>query len=369
MDFLVVHKGVDSLYMSFWGRLRDGLYSELVKKKLFAQSEKVQEQIQAVMSIGEHHFVVKDKGTKFYSFILADNWFHIQISESDRKILPTIYVQIKSELLNCHGFDNTVTEIRNIVTSLMDKIDKESISRVDIFIDFLTDVSFEAIDRSSWVRRAENFHFYCDGDIFTGITIGQGGDISARLYDKTVEIIKSRKDFFKTIWQKQGWQEGQQVWRLEFQLKRNFLKQMSVVTIDDLKVIINDIWQHCTHEWLRLSVDDGTKNKSRWETHPLWLKIGQVRFEAGTFACVVRKVSKSRYPDEQRLFSNGTGYLVSYAAMKGYENLPDAAVNFVQDALGYFDERNIGSRKYLDGNDYVKKKISLKKREFNKPIE
>ena len=83
----------------------------------------------------------------------------------------------------------------------------------------------------------------------------------------------------------------------------------------------------------------------------------------------MRKVSKSRYPDEKRLFSNGTGYLVSYAAMRGYENLTDAAANFAQDALGYFDERFIGSLKYLDGNDYVKKKISLKKREFNKPIE
>lgn len=68
------------------------------------------------------------------------------------------------------------------------------------------------------------------------------------------------------------------MWRLEFQLKRIVLKQMSVNTVDELIEYSNDIWRYCTQEWLRLALEDTNKNITRWKTHPLWTAIEQVRF-------------------------------------------------------------------------------------------
>lgn len=145
----------------------------------------------------------------------------------------------------------------------MSWFEQEIISRVDLFVDFFADKDFEKTEKKEWVSKADKINSYWTKDIFTGWTIGQGGDISARLYNKTVEIKKSKKEYFKEIWEKQGWYEGQTVWRLEFQLKRILLKQMSVNHISDLEIIINDVWIYCTNDWLRLCINDRSKNKSR----------------------------------------------------------------------------------------------------------
>jgi hypothetical protein len=222
MEFKEVHKGIDSLYMSFWGQLKEGVLEELETKKRLAQSEDMDDRSKAVKVIGNHCFEVRDKGQGSYSFIIVDNWFYIKISASQKKLIPTVYVQISSELLNCSGVDYSVNALRNILNDLLVSIEKEKVSRVDVFVDFIADTNFEAVSRQSWIARADQVHSYWTGNVFTGWTVGRGGDISARLYDKTVEIEVSGKNFFNEIWSKAGWQKEQHIWRLEFQLKRLF---------------------------------------------------------------------------------------------------------------------------------------------------
>ena len=108
MDFKVVHKGIDSLYMSFWGHLKPGLAEELETKKKLAQSDDLKDQAQSVKKIGEHSFEVLDKGKGKFAYVLADNWFYIQISASKKMIIPTLYAQISSELLNCLGLESSL---------------------------------------------------------------------------------------------------------------------------------------------------------------------------------------------------------------------------------------------------------------------
>jgi hypothetical protein len=47
----------------------------------------------------------------------------------------------------------------------------------------------------------------------------------------------------------------------------------------------------------------------------------------------------------------------------------ETAVNFIQDASQHLDKHFLNSRQYLDCNDYVNKKINLKKKQFNKSLE
>ena len=45
---------------------------------------------------------------------------------------------------------------------------------------------------------------------------GSGNEVSARLYDKTLEIQKSGKDYMRPLWAMEGWNGQQDVWRMEF---------------------------------------------------------------------------------------------------------------------------------------------------------
>jgi len=362
MEFKAVFKGIDSLYVSYRGLLKEGLKEYLEEKKELAQSDEENEQAMARMTIEGHNFEVMDKGGMGYQFILVDNWYNIKVSGSKRKVHPNIYVQIKSEFLTCYGPDISIKELRKVVSKLLEGIEKETISRSDIFVDFITDEVLEMIENISWVARAKKLAKYWDGSPLTGYSIGLGGIISARIYDKTVEIKVSHKDYLKEIWEKEGWDKLQKVWRLEFQLKRTCLKEMSVNTFSNLMEKVNALWAYCASDWLRLAVKDDTVNRARWKTHPMWKKIQGVRINEGKFNSIVREVDKSRVPSDETLFKNGMGYLTSFAAKEGFDDINNETI------ISFLD---IG-KKYLEaltnGNvdDYLRTKINNKKKKYNK---
>lgn len=362
MEFKEVFKGIDSLYVSYKGTLKEGIKEHLEEKKKLAQSEDEKEQASARITIDDHCFEVMDRGAKWYPFILVDNWYRIQVSGSKRQKLPQVYVQVSSELLTCHGLDNSINELRKTVNMLLGKIEEETISRTDVFIDFATNGELETIEKVSWITRAQKTHKYWNGDIFTGWTIGQGGDILARLYDKTVEIEKSRKDYLKEIWEKHGWDTFQRVWRLEFQLRRGLLGEMKINTPQNLTEQINDMWKYCTHNWLRLAIKDNTLNRTRWMTNPLWEKIQAVRFNDGKFTGILRQVNKSRIPSDKTLFQNGMGYITAFAAREGHESVDNETVSkYLDEAKNYLREQTNGR-----DEDYLKTKICNKKKKYNK---
>lgn len=365
MEFKEFHKGIDSLYLSYRGSVRDEVLEELIKKKELAQSDDDGAQAMARMLIDEHCFEVSDKGRRSYAFVLIDNWFQIQVSASKRKKFPEVHVQISSILLNCLGLDNAVNDLRSVVSKLLISIEEETISRVDLFIDFASDRDFSKIHDEEWITRAHDISRYSKNRVLTGFSIGMGGDISARLYNKTVEIANSNKFFFLEIWKKQGW-DGERVWRLEFQLRRALLKEMSINTVSDLHRCVNDIWRYAVCDWLRLAVNDGDENRSRWKTDDFWKKIQEIIFGDGSFTGNMRYVDRSRVPADKTLFQGGMGYITSYAAKKGFENIADAVKSYLKESQRHFDSVTKISPFFKDGDDYMKIKINLKKKKFNK---
>src|SRR6185436_12048287 len=100
--------------------------------------------------------------------------------------------------------------------------------------DFTTDVDLSAIPRNAWVMRAHFFSTYHDRSRFSGLSFGMGGDFAARLYDKTLEIQKSGKEYLFPLWKAAGWDGNQPVWRLEFQVRRTVLGEMGLRTVPEL---------------------------------------------------------------------------------------------------------------------------------------
>lgn len=361
--FKLLRYGIDSLYLSYPGTLSHEWEHDLERMKGLAQSDEPFERSTAQVSLGGHLFEVKDKGKGRYPYVLVDNCFHLQVSRATAKRLPLAYVQLSSELLTAMSVSDAEQALRFIVNTF-GRVDGEAqTSRVDLFVDFVSDVSMESWHRDAWVTRAHKINTYSDQREFTGWSIGLGGVLSARLYDKTLELRQSHKDYLKPLWQAAGWQEGQSVWRLEFQFKREVLNELGVTSIPLLLSSLPGLWGYAVGSWLRLTVpnpDDATQ--TRWPNHPLWDRLAGVSWGSAD-GVPLGRLRKTRLPSDESLFVNGLGGLTSFMASQGITDLGEGFGEFLAHAERFHDTQTTQPGRNLRG--YVAAKVADKARRFN----
>lgn len=355
--------GVDSLYLSFPGNLSVEWEQRLEGLKLLAQSENEKEQAQAQLQLGEHLFEVSDHGAKRFPYILADNCFFIKFSSSRAKSLPLATVQISSEYLHAVGEGTATANLCSIIAQFGGN-DAPIISRADVYLDFMCTVDFDGLPQECWMTRANLLAKYYDRRIpypFTGWIVGQGGDLSSRLYEKTVEIeYKSRKFFFHELWQPRGWKTGDQVWRQEFQLRREVLKQLGLNTVPELLNSFDGLWRYLTQDWLRLTVPNpNDATRTRWPTHPAWQSISEVFDQFTDDRPRLTRFRPQRTPREDWMMVNGLGGLTSFMASRGIEDFDEGLSEYLHRAkvFHHINGRNL--------EDYVLLKVKTKARRYN----
>jgi len=362
--FTVLLFGVDSLYLSFPGNLSVEMEEKLEHLKLLAQSESEKVQSQAQLKIGEHLFEVSDHGAKRFPYILADNCFFIKFSSSRAKSLPLATVQISSEYLHAVGEGVATANLCSIIGQFGGNVGVPIISRADVFLDFICPVDFDGLDQECWVTRANLLAKYYDRRIpypFTGWVVGQGGDLSSRLYEKTVEIeYKSRKFFFHELWQPRGWKVGDKVWRQEFQLRRETLKQLGMHTVPELLQSFDALWRYLTQDWLRLAIpNQNDATRTRWPTHPVWQSISEVFDQFTEDQPRLKRFRPQRIPREEWMLINGLGGLTSFMASRGIEGFDEGLSEYVRRASVF---HHVHGR---DLKDYVSHKVKVKARKYN----
>jgi hypothetical protein len=336
---------------------------DLERLKALAQSDEPLARSTAQVRLGGHLFEVKDKGKRRCPFVLVDNCYHLQIASARAKTLPLAYVQLSSELLTALSVAEAEQALRVIVNTL-GRVDGEAqISRVDLFVDFVSDVSMESWHRDAWVTRAHKINTYSDQREFTGWSIGLGGVLSARLYDKTLELRKSHKDYLKPLWQAAGWEEGQSVWRLEFQFKRDVLNELGVTSLPGLLASLAGLWGYAMGSWLRLTVpnpEDATQ--TRWPNHPLWDQLAGLPWDAAA-PSPLNRLRKERLPSAESQFIHGLGGLTSFMASQGITDLGEGFGEFLAHAQRFHDSQERQHGKNFRG--YVAAKVADKARRFN----
>jgi len=358
----IVHQGVDSLYLSFQGSLSEQWSQKLARLKSIAQDPDPSIQATAQAQIGNHCFEVSSRGRGKYLYVLKDNWFHIQIAGEDSKALPVAYVQISSELLTFHPLDEVIDSIRFIVNSLTTRVESVSVSRLDICVDFMTDVTLSKFTENDWVTRAKSFSRYSENGNFTGWSIGRG-QLMARLYDKTAECIKSGKEFFYDVWSPNGWEFRDQVWRLEFQFKRETLNQLDSINVDELEDKLSSLWSYGATQWLRLTLPNSKDTaRTRWETHPLWEMLSTTSWRTLPNRDL-RRVIKERIPTDDYFFTSGFGVFPAYMAREGIHSIDEAVRDYLHNARLHHDRNS--RRTGLLFHEYVKQKVALKARKYN----
>lgn len=238
-----------------------------------------------------------------------------------------------------------------------------TVGRLDLYVDFASSVDMESWDRHAWVTRANAVHQHAIAGDFTGWSIGLGGLLSCRLYDKTKEIEVSKKYYLLDLWREAGWDGVTPVWRLEFQFRREILAQLQLTTLAHVMGNLNGLWSYAATDWLRLtlpSADD--KTRSRWPVHPLWGYLSSVDWEADG-GPLSRHYSPKRLPNEVRLCMQGFSVLVSFMASRGITDLYQGQDAFLTEIYRVYADKAQFLGLPFDG--YVLERVQAKAREFN----
>lgn len=359
----ILRVGIDSLYLSYQGELFEDKSIRLNQLKKLAQSNQNTDVPLAQENINGHLFEVKDRGRHPFAYILTDNHYRIEIAKLGAKRTPLVHAQISSELLTSQGATLSVDILTDIVSTLGMVTSSAAVSRADLFVDFLTDYPLASITESEWVTRARDIDRFTVSRVFSGYVIGVGGDISARLYNKTIEMIKKPRPYLQQIYNDLDVLPGQHVWRLEFQFRRESLRQLGITSFQDLNNALGSLWRYATEQWLRLCIPSETdQTQSRWQTVEFWQVLQQVYWD-GDSKIQKRAAPLGRAPCDRTLFVNGLSALSSFMAREGITDPIEGPGAFIRTAKQYHD-----NREYLTGLDfygYLEQKVSEKARKFN----
>jgi hypothetical protein len=359
----IIRTGIDSLYLSYPGTLAAETSIRLDKLKELAQSVNPAQVALAQYKAGDHLFEVRDRGSHLFAYVLADNWYRINIASSKAMALPLALAQIASELLTLQGARLAESVLRGVVDTLGLVEGDPSVSRADVCVDFVTDYPLHLIRDEDWITRAKTINRYTVHRQFSGFSIGGGGALSARLYNKSLEIESSGKTFFHEVWKRYGWQPGETVWRLEFQFRRAVLKELGVLTFPELLDTLGGLWGYAMRAWLRLADPTSTVSKrSELPTHPLWEALTSLDW-LDAEPCVRQPVETGRPPSDERLFVHGLSAISAYMAREGLFDPDEAYRDFWVRARAYHNAR--AEMTGLQFADYLREKARIKARQYN----
>ncbi len=327
--FQPLRLGVDSLYLSYPGEMFESVYNELRDLKTLAQGRDDMA-AKAQYPLGGHRFEVMDKGSGLYPFTLVDDAYRIRLASHKAKSIPVASVQVSSNYLSHVKPLDAELRLRDLLRPL-GEIQPPNVSRIDLYVDFASNSDMESLGRNAWVTKASQISQYVQDRVFTGWSIGLGGAVVARLYNKQIEIQKSGKLYLENLWREAGWDGETPVWRLEFQFKREVLRQLDLDNLPKVIGNLSGLWRYATTEWLKLTIPSETdKTRSRWEIHPLWDCLSSVDWETDSTP-LLRQYSPSRAPSVLWLGQRGLGVMTSIGAVTGTSDF-DEALKRVGDA-------------------------------------
>ncbi len=280
MDIKIVSSGVDTLIVGFMidSYLEVAEFEVLVEAKQKAGEKVFNSKGYPVTWFGTD-FVIKPSGGSGYEWILRNADVMVRIAKEARggSVFPEVFVTFSSQFLWAEGMDGSMGKIMKWLSNWA-VVSGTKASRCDLCVDLAMpfpelDINKEVVSRAKGkIIFTEPINRHVSGRRDTGYQIGKG-ELIARIYDKTNEIMAHQKEWFRAYWLNRGWDGETPVMRAEFQCRRNFLKRMSVDTCEDLKERMPDIWRYCTHEWLKICNPGSKTNQSRWEVKEFWKMI------------------------------------------------------------------------------------------------
>jgi len=272
----VLASGIDSLVLAInvsWKS--DALFEQLAALKERAKKAQDEEPVLLTLSAdsGTWVFNVKPHGAGGYEWILASRELTMKIG--NWKILkqrPSLMVDIRAETLWTHGPEAVIERVGVILHALGAVPVSVKPSRADLARDILiADENWSRDLVDSFVTRAESIAIYLKHRKLSGFTIGSD-KMLVRIYDKALEIRKSKKLWMYNVWQIPDVPQGHRAIRVELQMRRAVLHSLGGDSWEKFRSRLPDVWAYGTQKWLRV-VDDAELHHTQQIISPWWLLI------------------------------------------------------------------------------------------------
>jgi hypothetical protein len=355
---------MDTLELSYPGQVEREADAELTRLKALAQSALPKQQAAAQMKLGERVFEVADRGGgRHFSYLLRHPNMRIAVSSRKAERIPLAVVTFQNQFLVSVGPEGAAAAARAAVAELGKLEGDETVSRCDQAVDIGTTQDIGAWCEDAWVTRASDIHRHTVDGVFTGWSIGLGADVSARLYDKLLEITtKSQKTYFLDLWQEAGWFHGDGVKRLEHQFRRGVLAQFQLKSLADVQAARPALWDYATREWNRLTVPNpGDETKARWPLHPFWERIQGIKWD-GNVSALSRRRLDGRAPSDRTLARMFKAVATSVMARDGLASLEAAAQKLCSVLMGQL--QRIEQWEGASADDLLWEAVMLKQRKY-----
>lgn len=308
-------------------------------------------------------FTIKPHGTKGFSWILSGADFTYKITKSVApNSRPNGMIEFRSEALWRLGAADVLRIAFGIIEANGGHIIEAKLSRVDLCLDFIMPENRWSQDLTEYaVTRATDIGTYKKNNKLTGIRIGKGV-ISARLYDKPLEIQQqSKKVWMFDIWGIQEVPPEKKIIRIEFQMRREALKELGLKTTEDLFQKIDQAWAYCTKSWLKFQDRPGLHHTQRSTFK--WYEEIQDGFQGAQGAePLVREKAVSM--DKKRLTQQANGLITSIHAIDQEEKRADRdkPVNIEDCINSYVNEVS----KHPQYSAEVQEKVTRKRAKFHR---
>jgi hypothetical protein len=313
----VLLAGPDTLYFSCDLPITEAMRDRLNEEKTTAQALADERRVYCPEWLDARMCQQGAKGG--YAFLIQTEDFSVKLLGERIQNRPSMYIEMRSYALHTHP-EGPQGACRAALAWVREKLyadqparlvedaisfEAAKLSRADVHIDYqggytpsLNNVSDElhCFIRPGKTKGA----LYFQGSRPTGYAFGKG-HIQARLYNKTLETKEKANDSYAALLlAKNGdrYVQEQDVWRLEFQLRREGAKGFKLyappeedddeaeieaeMAAEELQHIgtlprffarMNELVLFLTQHWLRLVEDSGSANRSRWPTHLTWLAL------------------------------------------------------------------------------------------------
>lgn len=233
---------------------------------LLAQREALRSSVSrdpAVVTLGGTEYLLHRYGSgSGYPLVLTGPDYTIECGEFNR---PSFFVTYRSEALWRTSAGTLQDRFLNWAQDAgLFAYRPEGVSRVDWAFDYhLPSVDF---DESHFVSLAAKDSKHRESGRIQTLSFGRG-DVMLRVYDKVAEIEQqSHKTWLFPLWG--GVCED--VWRIEWQVRKPLLRQFGIRSLDDLLAGQGDVLRYLATEHTTLRVPNADSNRSRWPLHPLW---------------------------------------------------------------------------------------------------
>ena len=305
----------DTLHLSADIQITDELQEKLEREKLAAQEADKVNAVHCPDWLGAQ--VLPHGARGGYGVVLETDDFSVKVLGKGIPNRPGLFVELRSHFLHTHprgpqaACEEALCWLRSHLLYDQDERTVHTLasyhavrlSRVDLHADWQggwVPTPADGLDDSPrrFIKPARvKWHAFTDGTTFTGFVFGSGS-VLARIYNKSHQAKQKLDDAYFTLLAErnpESFDPEQDVWRLEFQLRREGIKGFKLYAEPDAAdedAVINAelsaeelehigslprffthqaaLWQHLTQHWLRLVVPDEQANRSRWPTDPAW---------------------------------------------------------------------------------------------------